>query len=295
MENQTQGSEQSGSPTSNIVIPASATGNDGQRGGSDASDANKAISDKVLADLQVKIGQQGKELGDAKKERDELAAKVGEWESWLTDNQELLSAVDSNIPLRQAILANKLTPELIQAVLNDEITVKEATEEAAEAKEEVKDDLGDSFAEKSPEEIQKLIDKKVKENVKSEVEGAISSFRKESSQKERERIREEEDRKFDESQAKFIAETKDFDAYRSKVRDYIEENPGVADISVAYWAIKGLESSGLKKKSDEAENAEAKKDFAANTGIGGGVNAGGIKQSDKYGDLIQRHRDPNQL
>lgn len=226
------GSGTPGSSNAPAVDPNNPGGAAGQANGGASQDYEAQYKE-----LESKLGAQGQELG--------------EYRTFFKNIAPLLDKLDQSPELVQAILDGKVDKNLAQAVYDGKVSISDAAA-VSQAATEVKKDLGQGYQGLSAEEVTKLIEKKAEEIRKDFEEKAdLSSF---------------EDRS-----QKFIASKPDFVNYAEQIDKWLDEHD-VADVEVAYWAVKGKlsEDAATKKADDEA--VERQKEVVMNA-AGGGVTA----------------------
>lgn len=222
-------------------------------------------------DLEKKMGEQSTEVGTTRKENQD-------YKNFFQGIAPLLDKLDKSPELVQAIVDDKVTEELAKAILEGKVTMGDA-ETVTEAHKEVKKDLSKKeYEAKTPEEIEKMVEDKVAKATKS-MENKIG---------EQEKLAEYKTRVDN-----FISETSDFEEHAKEIGEWIDKHPGVSDVEVAYYAVKG-KISEVKAKEEAQKNAgEAAKDLAANA-AGGGGNITNIPSDDSIVDtLIAPKANPN--
>ncbi len=232
--------------------------------GKNADEKNVPI--EQYKELETKLGQQGKELG--------------EYRSFVKELEPLLEKLQGNDEMVEAILAGKFDSNLAKAVLEGKVTVGEA-EKVAQANEEVKKDLGkEAYDKADPAKIEKLIAEKVEEATKSMKKTLDDSETRRNLEKEVE---------------DFVSKTPDFDQFAEGISKFFAEHPDQYDVRIAYNAVKGAALAAEKEKNDEIAKAEMAKRLAANAGAGGSQ-AGPISVDKSMADvLIAPHSSPNRL
>ena len=146
MAEENNGSAAAGSPIgSGVPNPNNLAG----ATGGDTKVETPAVDPVQHKELEALVGRQGAELGEFRK--------------FFQDIAPLLDKLDKSPELVQAIIDEKLTPELAKAALEGKISVADAAI-VTKAQEEVKKDLGkEGMKGASPEEISKLVEDKAKE------------------------------------------------------------------------------------------------------------------------------------
>jgi hypothetical protein len=231
-------------------------------------DLEKYVDKAQYEELEKKLGTQGEELG--------------EFRSFIKDITPLMEKLEGKDEIVQAILDDKITPELAKAVSDGKVSIDDATK-VAEAHKEVKKDLGKKEYEKTnPEEIEKLVSEKVDKIVDEKVtilDKKISDS--------------DNRRDFEEDVKEFVKTTPDFEEYSDQIADFFKENPKQHDIRVAYNAVKGEVLSAKQIKDEETLAAEKAKELAGNAGGGTSQGATIIQEKDKVDELIGNNADPN--
>lgn len=192
--------------------------------------------EKQYKELEVKFGQQGRELG--------------EYREFITNTAPLLDKLEKGPELVEAILAGKVDTNLAKAAIEGRLTVNEAVAAGA-AVNEVKNELGAAaFQAASPDEIGKLVDAKVSEKL-------------------RELEEKDELREFQRKTEEFMQSTPDFVKYADDIDAWLDAHPAITDIDVAYHAVKGELSVAEAKKAADESAAENAKNVILNAGPGG--------------------------
>lgn len=216
--------------------------------------------EKQYKELETKLGQQGTELG--------------QYREFIADITPLLTELNENPELVQAIVAKKLDPSFVKAALEGKLTVAEATAATA-AHAEVEAQLGSAgYQSASPEDIAKLVDEKLASKL-AELE-TRNDFKS-----------------FEQRTADFMSKTADFAEYADAIDEWTDAHPEISDIEVAYYAVKGKLSEASAIKAAEAAQAEEAKQLMLNA-QGGGVHPTQIAAgSDVVDSLIANRRNPN--
>lgn len=217
--------------------------------------------EKQYKELEQRFGQQGTELG--------------QYREFITEITPLLTELDSNPDLVQAIVNKKIDVNFAKAALEGKLSVTEAAAATA-AHAEVQANLGsEGYKAASPEEIAKLVDEKVASEMrKLEDKSDFDSFERKTSD--------------------FIKNTADFAEYSDSIDEWIDAHPDIVDVEVAYYAVKGkLSEAAAKKAADEAQ-AEQAKQMMLNA-PGGGVHPTHINSdnNDVVDSLIAGRTNPN--
>lgn len=231
-------------------------------------DLDKYIPKEQYEELETKLGTQGNELGEMRTFFDQVSP--------------LLTNLDANPELLQAILDDKITDELIKDVIEGKIPTKEA-ETVTKAHETVKKELGNKEYEKaSPEKIEELISAKLEEGFK----GIETKFQK--------NLNEIEDKRtFEQGVYDFANSKTDFPEYAEAIERWFVDNPNQSDIKVAYNVVKG-EVLQKKYEVEEKEKAgEEAKNVAANAGGGESQGTGTLEDKNIVDELIGNVSNPN--
>ena len=221
-------------------------------------DLENFVTKKSYEELQSKLGEQGSELGELREFTKEVAPLIEK----LRDNPALV----------EAVMTNKISLDLAQAVLDDKIKIEEATA-VAEAHEDVKKELGEKKYEKaSKEEIEKLVTSKINE-IKAELEG----------------------KDLEKKTVDFIKDCPDYLDYADQISDYFKTHPDEWDVERVYYYVKGKDMTDKGVKENAKRAAEAAKEMAANAGGGGSQAGGKFDGRSIVDDLIAGGRNPNIL
>lgn len=228
--------------------------------------AQETVAKTAYEELEKKLGTQGQELG--------------EYRTFFQNISPLLDKLDASPELVESILNDKVNPDLVKAVAEGRVEIKDAAD-ISKAHEEVKKELGkEEYAKATPEEIEKKISEKL--------EGVTKEFDKKLSEA-------DELRRFEDQVATFISSTPDFSEYAERVEKWLDEHPEQDDIEVAYHAVKGEAAVEEAKKKEEEAAGEAAKEVAANAGGGGSQASGSVKDKKLVDELISGRVDPNTL
>ena len=232
------------------------------------TDEGKKTEETVSADqykeLEKKLGSQGKELGDLRNFYDEISP--------------LMDKLQSKPELIDAILKDKISPELIKPVVEGTVSEKDA-KDVTKAHDEVKKNLGsEKYENTSPEDIKKLI------------EEGVSKIRDEFNKTIQEKDSEKD---YEERMKDFMNSTSDFAEYAQGITKYIQEHPEITDLQTAYDAVKGKALQDKYKAQEEKEAADAAKDIAANAGGGSGQNTANMNKEELLDKLIGVTKNPN--
>lgn len=215
--------------------------------------------EKQYKELEPKMGEMGRELG--------------QYREFIQEITPLLTELDANPDLVQAILDKKIDANFAKAALQGKLSVAEATA-ATEAHKEVKDNLGEAYGASSPDDIARLVE---------------ASFDA--------KMREMQDKNdfdsFERKTSEFIKNTPDFSEYADSIDEWIDAHPDIVDVEVAYYAVKGKLSEAAATKAAEEAQAEAAKQMMLNA-PGGGVQATHVTNNSELVDsLIAGRTSPN--
>lgn len=255
METLDTGSGTPGSP----IAPAPSPAPVGAPAGQAPMTGGAVDNSKAYDELMSRFGTQGQELG--------------EYRTFFEKIAPLLDKLDQSPELVQAIVDGKIDKEIAQAVMEGRVDVRDAAivQQAADT---VKEQLGEKkFDLATPEAITKL------------VEAQVGKFRKEFEEK-------ADLQAFQDYSQKFIEKTPDFQEYADAVDKWLDTHD-VADIEVAYYAVKGKMSEAKAKETAETAAAERAKEMLANASGGGQTSqftADGTPLVDK---LISGKSNPN--
>lgn len=213
-------------------------------------------------ELERKLGEQGNELGQYREFLSTISPLLdnlkdnGETVKALTENG-LAEILESQPELLEGILSGKVDGAMAKAVLEGKVSLESATA-VTQAHQEVKQDLGKKeYAQKSPEEIEALVESKLSEKMAA----FEKNFQKTSADK-------EELKEFEEGINTFIESTPDFAEVADRVEVYLQEHPELDDISVAYFAVKGIIAQEKIDEDLKVKAGENAKNVAANAAGG---------------------------
>ncbi len=265
--------------SSDDLIKAGPSANDAATGQPDTTASGKSkveinMDDYIPKDqykkLEKKLGEQGMELGNVK--------------NFLNDISPLLDKLQEKPDLAEAIVEGKFDDKTVEAILEGNVTVDDATT-VKKAHDDVKKDLGKKqYSSTSPEEIEKLVSTKIDEKLKENAKDVDIKITKA-----------DERRRFEKSVEQFVAETDDFAEYADDINKWFEEHTDQFDIEVAYHAVKGRKASSEAAKKKEEDDAEAAKQVAQNAA--GGYSQGAVITNDKevVDELIGSSSNPNTM
>lgn len=247
----------SGTPGSPIAPAPSPVA--GAPAGQAAAAGGAVDNSKAYDELVTRFGTQGQELG--------------EYRTFFQNIAPLLDKLDQAPELVQAIIDGKVDKGIAQAVMEGRVDVRDAAV-VQQAAETVKEKLGEKkFDLATPEAITKL------------VEAEVTKFRKDFEEK-------ADLQAFQDYSQKFIEKTPDFQEYADEVDKWLDTHD-VADIEVAYYAVKGKLSEGNAKKVAEDAAAERAKEVMANASGGGQTNQFSADGTPLVDKLIAGRPNPN--
>ncbi len=230
MENLFNGSGTPGSPAAGSPTPNNPIGANVGQGSNNAPQ----IDPTQHKELETLVGRQGKELGEYRK--------------FFSDIEPLLTNLDKNPEIVQAIIDGNITGDLAKAAMEGRVSISDA-QIVSKAHEQVKEELGKKgYQGTSAEEVSKLVETKAKE-IKDE-------FQKELKER-------DEMSAYESTVNDFITRTSDFSKYASEIDKWLDSHD-VTDIAVAYYAVKGELSEREAKKQADIEKAELEKSGALN-------------------------------
>lgn len=256
MSDGNNGSAAAGSP---IAGPTVNLNNPGASVGQPQGQGTGVNYEEQYRKLEEKLGAQGMELG--------------EYRQFFQNISPLLDKLDQAPTLVQGILDGKIDDQLVTAVLDGRISVKDA-QDVTKAHQEVKKEIGQKgYGDASPEAINKMVEDRV-QKMRRDFEQDI------------------ELKAFEDKTQKFIENTKDFVEYADGIDKWLDSHD-VTDVEVAYWAVKGRMSEATAQKKAEEDAAERAKDLALNA-MGGGVTTQYFEAGSPVVDkLISGSRNPN--
>ena len=225
----------SGMPGSPSTVPASTTAPVTPAGQTDKTGGVTGDVSKAYDELVARFGTQGQELG--------------EYRTFFQNIAPLLDKLDQAPELVQAIVDGKVDKSIAQAVMEGRVDIRDAAivQKAADT---VKEKMGEEkFNLATPESVAKL------------VETEVSKVRKEFEEK-------ADLQSFQDYTQKFIEKTPDFQEYADEIDKWLDSHD-VADVEVAYYAVKGKKSEEDAKKEAEKAAGERAKEVVANAPGGG--------------------------
>lgn len=255
-------SGQEGSATS---VPSSGT-QDGQTGGDNGASSGDDYK-SLYEELEKKLGEQGNELGGYKK--------------FFQNVEPLLTKLDAQPELVQAIMSGKIDAKLASAALEGKVSIGDA-QIVNQAHSQIKDELGkEQYKNMDSAEIEKLVVQKASEIAQGIVTTKLS---------ERDTLDE-----FKQKTVDFVQSTPDFDKFADDIKTWLEENPDQDDVKVAYFAVKGQKYDEAIRSGNTELIKEAAKELALNA-AGGGSYGGNMPDAKSIVDsLIADNSNPNNL
>lgn len=215
--------------------------------------------------LETKLGEQGNELG--------------QYREFFKNVSPLLTKLDSQPELIQAILDDKIDPKLVTAVLAGKVKIEEA-QQVADAHQQVKKEMGKEYQQADPAEIERRVLEKATELVDGKIDEKFKSA--------------DQMREFEGNVQTFISNTPDFPQFANKISDWLDKHPDQDDIEVAYNAVKGIELSKDNAKKTDAQIAEEAKQAALNASGAPAPSGGKITPKKSAADeLIGNTSNPN--
>jgi hypothetical protein len=203
------------------------------------------------ASVPAAAGETPGQTVDTSKNYDELASRfgaqgqeLGEYRQFFQNIAPLLDKLDAAPELVQAIIDGKVDKQIAQAVIEGRVDVRDA-QAVVQANETVKEKIGEkAYDMATPESISKL------------VQAEVSKVRAEFAEK-------ADLQTFQDYTQKFIEKTPDFQEYASDIDKWLDTHD-VADIEVAYYAVKGQMSEAKAAKVAETVAANNAKELMAN-------------------------------
>lgn len=187
-------------------------------------------------ELETKMGGMGQELG--------------EYRAFVNQITPLLEKLDANPDLVRAIVDGKIDESLVKDVLAGKITQQDA-QVVTQANEAVNAAVSKTDMDRmTPQQVTALIEEKANE-IRQEME------------------KKAELQTFEQKTQAFIESTPDFVEYAEEIDKWLDSH-NIADIEVAYYAVKGQLSNSAAKKIAEEANAERQKEMMLNAGGGNG-------------------------
>lgn len=181
---------------------------------------------------------------------EEMGSQLGEYQQFFENITPLLEKLDESPELVQAIIDEKVDGQLAAAVLEGRVDIRDAAV-VSQASQEVRKAVGAKKMEAmSEEDITRLVEDKANE-IRRELEEKSDL------------------QSFEERTQKFIDSTPDFIEYAPEIDEWLDTHD-VADIEVAYYAVKGQLTEKAAKEAAEEARVEANHAAVANAS-GGGV------------------------
>ena len=187
-------------------------------------------------ELESRLGVQGQELG--------------EYRTFVNQITPLLEKLDANPELVRAIVDGKIDESLVKSVLEGKVSQQDA-QVVTQANQVVAAEVGQSnMSQMTPEQIEALVTAKANE-IRQEMEKKV------------------ELQSFEQKTQTFIESTPDFVEYAEEIDKWLDSH-NIADIEVAYYAVKGQMSTAAAKKAADEAGAERQKDMMMNASGGSG-------------------------
>lgn len=221
--------------------------------------------EELYKQLETKLGEQGKELG--------------EYRSFFEKVSPALGNLDNNPALYEAVSSGAIDDKIALAIKEGRVTISDV-KVVEKAYAEVEKELG-----------KKGLEKASVEDLRTLVEAKVGDLKKEVTETLREN---EELRSFESKVNDFVERTPDFPQYASEIEKWFSNHPDINDMEIAYYAVKGQLSGKEAEKMAEEERAEYAKNMALNAG-GGGFRSNFIDSSegDVIDSLIAPRSNPN--
>lgn len=241
-----------------VNLPGSGDPGSLNSGPNTGATVNGMVSEETYKQLERKLGEMGKELGD--------------YNTYFESIKPVLEklAEDTDGKLVHAILQGKLTPELATAALEGKLTMAEA--KAIESvQKEVQKEVGKATFEKmDPAEIERLVGERMKL-----VEEKIETRLKEA----------EDDVEFSKGLDGFVDAHPDFVELKDQILEWLDKHDSL-DPSAAYYAVKGELWERLAAEEAKKSGSERMKEVAMNAAGGGGSSAAQIVSDDILDQFI---------
>lgn len=190
--------------------------------------------EEAYKQLESKLGSMGQELG--------------EYRNFVGQITPLLEKLDANPDLVRAIIDGKIDESLVKSVIDGTVTPTDA-QAVTQASAEVAQQVGEAkIAQLTPEQVEAMIAKRTDE-IRKEMEQKV------------------EMQSFEQRTQAFIESTPDFIEYAEEIDKWLDTH-NIADIEVAYYAVKGQMSSSAAQKAAEEAAAERQKEMVLNAGGG---------------------------
>jgi len=264
------GAANAGSPANNEgnqATQAAASAQAGNQGGKSEINLDDYISKKDYEELQKKLGENSAELGGLR--------------NFFTEVHPLLEKLQDQPDVIQAIIDGKIDSSLAQAVLEGKVKIGDA-KDVAEAHAQVKEDLGkDKYDKLGPDEIKKLVTDRLEESMKPVIDKLMKS-----EQHFNKALTDAEERR---------EYTPDYQDFAADIDKWFDEHPNQFDIEVAYYAVKGKQTTAEARKKAEEVAAEEAKKLAANAGGGQSRGNASVNDPDLVDKLFGDIRNPNSI
>jgi hypothetical protein len=222
----------------------------------------------TIEQLQEEVSRILDEKEHLERKLGEQGRELGEVKGFINNISPVLDKLDED-------------PALVQAILDGSISYGQAVI-IKEAHEKVEKKMGkEEYTQTSAEDIQKLVASEV-----SKAEQKMDAKMAEA----------EELRSFEASVNEFIARTPDFPEYAKDIDRWMDDHREVLDVSVAYYAVKGLQSVAEAQKISRQETADYAKQMAGAAGGGSSRSSfAPIVDSNLIDDLVSGRSNPNVL
>lgn len=233
-----------------------------------SSDNGPDSGQPTVEQLQEEVTRILSDKENLEKKLGEQGSELGEFRSFFNNISPVLEKLDAD-------------PALVQAILDGNISIGQATL-IKEAHDKIEKNMGkEEYTQTSAEDIAKLVEKEV-----SKAEQKMDAKMAEA----------EELRSFEATVNEFIARTPDFPEYAKEIDKWMDDHKEVLDVSVAYYAVKGMQSVAEAKKISLQETADYAKQMAG--AAGGGSSRGNfapIVDNNLIDDLVSGRSNPNVL
>jgi hypothetical protein len=223
----------------NVNQPGSGIPGSPNNGPSNGAAVNGMVSEESYKQLERKLGDMGKELGDYSK--------------YFEDIKPVLEKLSEDPKLVQAIVAGKLSPELANAALEGKLTVAEAKKIEAVQTEVAKEVGKTAFEAMDPAQLDKLVAERMKlieEKVETRFKEAESAA------------------EFDKELDSFVDSHPDFVELKDQILGWLDKHDSL-DPSAAYYAVKGELWERMAAEEAKKSGAERMKEVAMNLGGSG--------------------------
>lgn len=220
---------------------------------------------QMYEELEKKLGEQGKELGDHRK--------------FVESITPILDKLDVNPDLIQAILQDKIDDSLAKAIISGQVKIEDA-QTVSQAHQEIKKELGKKYDSMPSEEVEKKIEERAKD--------LRQEFRKELEEV-------EELRGFEKGTIDFINSKPDFAQYADEISAWLDTHEDQDDIEVAYDVVKKRHLEKLINDGKNNETGALNKDVALNAGGGSSNTTAMPHKKDIFGELVETRKNPNEF